>query len=957
MTRFYSRLAVGCLFLVGIAFFIREVSWNFFAQKRLAQMEHLHEEMENAVAPMVDLYEDVKFFHAFFTEKLERVDSEKYSKKRLKDFIGRLNKAFPGSFEFVVWNEKGEVDAELSQIDGFRYVLKTMLNELQRLKNAVAKKDRRVEEELISTRSLNLLRSFFGQFLLEERLRRFFPDGGQGQAATISESEKRRMFWAYVGKNFSVGVFVNSNILRRRIGPNLILQMHNQKNSLVRIAYFAPCSLRYAGLALSDFEKNEILLEARKFEDFALGFKETSDFLVYFKKASPDLVAISYVRKNGALLDPGDEASRLAFQVFKWLGLLGFFLYVYFLRQGAIELRIKYRLLLLLILANGLPAMVLVAAGYGFFTQKRSVMIFDEQQKSLNMLGEFDLRYLSQNERLANSMNARISALNQKYLDKPWPTDEILALKTFIDQQKPSSYIVLDRNNQEILEKQFKQRLVKIFLIGTLFYVENKLEEYMSRFGSEASTFSLKGFESQAFWFITNNLGNIFPQSFGLDHGYSYTNFLGNGDRSKNWALIVVRWGKSEFLENFCRENLTSFNAEVMPRIAGVIDTNSGKVAASVSDLPKGLVKICRTARIKKIVTKSNFIYAGKEYLLAATSSTNAEDAVFFCLYPMELVQSRLMALRISIIVLLAIVLIVLIQISFYISGRMLAPIDNLQEGLEKIRANEFDCRIFAQENDEIGRVVDLFNSAIGSLKELVLGTAVQESLLPSENFRQGALEIYARSQFMTKMGGDYFDYFAVDAQRVVVFFGDVSGHGIPAAVIMAMVKASILHGSEAYDSPSRLLQKASRVFDFLKSKNYSRTMTACCLEINSATGEFIFSNAGQCFPLIISEDGQKIDKLKLVGMPLGTVSKRSPTEVRATLSCGQAIMIYSDGMIEGRNEEGNFLGLDGFRQLVMNSWGQDLKQNWEKIQIGYQRHCREQNDDLTALVIRYNGN
>ncbi len=917
----------------------------------------MHEEMENAVEPMVELHEDAKFFHNFFTERFERIDACAGPQKSLKKFIAQINQAFPDSFEFVVWKKSGELDDSLSQIEGFRYVLKTMNKELQRLKNAVAKNGRQVEEELITVRSMNLLRNFFGQFLLEERLQRFFSAAGHGEAATISENEKRRMFWAYIGKNFSAGVFISSRILRKRIGPNLLLQRHNLRNPLIKIAYFAPCSLRHSGILLPDHEKNEILLEAKKFEDFALGFKETSDFLIYFKKASPDLVAISYVRKANALLNPDEEANRLAFQILKWVGLLGFFLYTYFLRQGPIELRIKYRLLLLLLLANGLPAMVLVAVGYGFFTQKRSVMIFDEQQKSLNMLREFDLRYLSQNERLARSMNARIRSLNQKYLDTPWPADEILALKAFVDKQKPGSYIVVDRNNQEIIEKHFKQRLVKIFLIGTLFYVENNLEEYLNRFGAEASTFSLKGFESQAFWFITNNLGNIFPRSFGLDHGYSYTNFLGRVDRSKNWALIVVRWGKSEFLENFCRDNLNGFSADIKPRIAGVIDTNSGKVSTSVDDLPPSLVKICQTAKIKKIVTKTDFYYAGKRYLLAATSSTNAQDALFFCLYPMDLVQSRLFALKISIIILLTIVLLILIQISFYIAGRMLAPIDQMHKGLSQIRENEFDCRISAQENDEIGRVVDLFNSAIGSLKELVLGTAVQESLLPGKHFCHENLEIFAQSEFMTKMGGDYFDYFAVDAQRVVVFFGDVSGHGIPAAVIMAMVKASILHSSGSYDSPAGLLQKANRVFDFLKSKDYRRTMTACCLEFNTVTGKFIFSNAGQCFPFIISEDGRKVDDLRLIGMPLGAASKRLPGEISGSLSAGQAIMVFSDGLIEGRDAEGRFLGLDGFRQLVKNSWGRDLKENWEKILFECLQYSDVQNDDLTALVVRYNGN
>lgn len=947
-------LVILC-FVIVPAFFCREIAWEYYSQKQQAQLETVRENMEKSIEPIAANHEDKRFFHAFFLNRLRTIDNSNEPLKNLKRFQHNLFESFPKSFAFIVWQKNGDVDRELSQVDGYRYLLKTTFKILKQIKKSV--EDKKLEPEtIIVAKTMTLLRGFFGQVLLEKNLRRFFQNEYTGQAATVSEKDEGRLFWAYLGNNFSAGILINSNILGRRAGPKIISTRNNCRNDLIKIGYFAPLARKYFGTPHIESERREILLETKKFEEFSQDFKESRNFLLLFRKVSPDLVAFSYARKAQATIAPTIEANKVVFLVFKWLIIILFPICVFSLRKEKWGIRIKSRILLIFFVTNGLPAIILITTSYSFFTQKSSVMIFDQHQKSLNILRELDNRYLAQNEKLASLLNDVITSLNKQYGERPWPKSVIDKLKAKIDEQKPGSYLVIDKDSNDILEKNFKQRLIKMFLLETLFSVENNLAEFQKRYAAMAPGSFASEFGQQAFWQITNNFGNIALQSFGLDHGYSYANLLGKEDRTANWALVVIRWGKSEFLESFIKTNLSKFANETKPRIVGVVDAGSERIYTDAAGIPENLLEICRSVNIKKTVTKNNFAIGEKRYLLSVISSNNAQDAVFFSLYPMHLIADEIVSLKSRIAVMLAIVLTLLFAMGYFFSNLLMNPVGDLQKGLNKVNDNAFDFELSYKMNDELGKLVQLFNSAIKSLKDLTFGTTVQESLLAGNEIRSDKVKLFAKSLFMTKMGGDYFDHFEVDKERLVLFFGDVAGHGIPAAVLMAMVKASITYCAKNYETPAHLLQKVSRVFNFMNSRKLRRMMTCCCLELNLNTGEFIFANAGQCFPLIISNDGQNITELKLVGYPLGATLKKLHKESSGKLLPGESIIFYTDGLIEGMTDNNELLDVERFKKLVKKSWAGDLEENWEKIIKEYKHCCREQADDLTMLMLKYCG-
>ena len=136
----------------------------------------------------------------------------------------------------------------------------------------------------------------------------------------------------------------------------------------------------------------------------------------------------------------------------------------------------------------------------------------------------------------------------------------------------------------------------------------------------------------------------------------------------------------------------------------------------------------------------------------------------------------------------------------------------NLQEGAYAIENRNFDHRISNLGSDEFGEVGNIFNNMMVGLKELEVARIVQESMFPKPDFKQGNFSVYGKSITMIDVGGDYLDFFKVDDNSFSVLLGDVAGHGVGAAMIMAMAKASILSSAELWKSPSSMLNLLHKV-------------------------------------------------------------------------------------------------------------------------------------------------
>ncbi len=228
----------------------------------------------------------------------------------------------------------------------------------------------------------------------------------------------------------------------------------------------------------------------------------------------------------------------------------------------------------------------------------------------------------------------------------------------------------------------------------------------------------------------------------------------------------------------------------------------------------------------------------------------------------------------------------------------------------------------------------------------------VQEQLLPADPLSCGDMCVYGLSRSANELGGDYFDYFLVKDRYLFIFIGDATGHGIPAALAMAVGKASVLNALNFELSPEKAVSLVSKtLFQAMRRK---LMMTAAVLWIDSQTGEFDYINCGHPYPYKISPGGS-IDQIAASGMFLGTSAKyRHGTPLKGILKENERILFYTDGLIEsmpGAERKDGFElfaeYLKGRPELSLQQACADILDNHPFFKTG-----QEQPDDFTVLML-----
>ena len=198
---------------------------------------------------------------------------------------------------------------------------------------------------------------------------------------------------------------------------------------------------------------------------------------------------------------------------------------------------------------------------------------------------------------------------------------------------------------------------------------------------------------------------------------------------------------------------------------------------------------------------------------------------------------------------------------------------------------------------------------------ELAMATRIQQSILPQRAPDVRALSVAARYVPMSEVAGDFYEFVPLDASRFAVLVADVSGHGVPAALIASMVKIAVAaHAQHAHD-PSRMLQAINQTFI---GRFDSSFITAFYAVVDSAQRAVTYSSAGHPPALLVRRTGA-IDLLSMGAMMLGFADVPYP-EASVPFGPGDRLLIYTDGLTEAcpaSSEE--FFGDRGLQQALVD--------------------------------------
>ena len=462
---------------------------------------------------------------------------------------------------------------------------------------------------------------------------------------------------------------------------------------------------------------------------------------------------------------------------------------------------------------------------------------------------------------------------------------------------------------------------------------------------------------SEIIYNIIESFDSIREFGFGSKSNMSYFKLISLYEKSLNDYILIVSWLPHKIQRNFVEDIIP--NANRNPRKFKFIAYDKTNRIFIPSEY-KGNNELERFARraIEKPTEEVEIINInGEEYVAVAFLGRNLYEFSFVGLYPMSNINA-VIDYKSHILGLLGVFCLILsVGLAHLLTKNFVNPMHTLQEGALAIENRNFNHRITNLNIDEFGEVGSIFNNVMVGLKELEIARFVQESLFPKPEFKQGKFSIYGKSVTMIDVGGDYLDFFKVDDNSFSVLLGDVAGHGLGAAVIMAMAKSAILV-AENLHSPAAVLNHLHKMILATKSAKQRKIMTFQYLHVNSETGENLYSNAGACSPWLIRHSEHSVQELKMAGAALGAFKRAVYKEMPLDFRPGDAIVFYTDGIVECKDKNGEMLGYDRLKQLLLDSWAEnpeDYYKNIYKAYLDFVGADAEAGDDLTFVILMYN--
>jgi sigma-B regulation protein RsbU (phosphoserine phosphatase) len=236
--------------------------------------------------------------------------------------------------------------------------------------------------------------------------------------------------------------------------------------------------------------------------------------------------------------------------------------------------------------------------------------------------------------------------------------------------------------------------------------------------------------------------------------------------------------------------------------------------------------------------------------------------------------------------------------------------------------------------------------------EEMKLAYKIQMDLLPKAAPPFTGYDIAGTSIPAKAVGGDYFDFISLDDRKLALCLGDVSGKGMPAALLMANLQAT-LRGQVMIDpSPAQCLNRSNSLL--FRSTDADKFATLIYGVLDRESNRLVFSNAGHNYPLLLEPGGQP-RRLELGGLVLGCLEDFCYTEGIVEFEPGDTLLVYSDGITESIDANDEEFGEERLATLLRTHGAEPASQFIERIVAAVRTHAGElaQMDDMTLLVIR----
>jgi serine phosphatase RsbU (regulator of sigma subunit) len=647
---------------------------------------------------------------------------------------------------------------------------------------------------------------------------------------------------------------------------------------------------------------------------------------------------------------------RLHFMLVLLLGMILLLAVVLLIKAKNAEnlrLSIRLKLTVLFLTAVFVPIMGFAFLGYQYLADREETLLASVANQSRRSLFALD-------ESLRN-----VGAAYEKELK------DLLPVFTNSDKQYISSRLEdkLQSNELVTVEVRDINAEVKFSQVNELFFEGMKdVSEAFSRFCIDTAlgtsladgvdpilSMIIKAPEGGMF-FLFDRPGEIHPLEFGPAPLLIFWQIIENASAEKRYVFVVQ--SAAILIKKLVRKRMkeTYLAQRGQPQITVARHNTSGEWFPASLVRSREMKKFAERLLFSDKPIDSHVEMNGESYFVTGQKGKYASDYCFFNFYPRALIDKDLKQIRKMILAGMLAFIIVAVLTGNILSSTFLEPISRLAQGVDAIKNRESDFRIETDQHDEFGDLSISFNQMIEDLKEMQLARDVQESLLPSDFPQIEGYQLSFANRMASDVGGDYFDLHRLDENRVCLLIGDVTGHGVSSALVMAMAKAIVYQGLKENQSLVELFADLNlAVFTYFKIPPARKMITLFAAILDEKTGEISYVNAGHNFPALVKSSGD-IQNLSAVHLPIGASSRLRGLEVnKCRLEKGDSLILYTDGLIEATSLNNQMYGYDRFKEELCCYRDCSASEILEKLLNEYDRFLAgaEADDDVTIIVLK----
>ncbi len=403
---------------------------------------------------------------------------------------------------------------------------------------------------------------------------------------------------------------------------------------------------------------------------------------------------------------------------------------------------------------------------------------------------------------------------------------------------------------------------------------------------------------------------------------------------------------------------------------AVVVSADGKRILASDSADPliSSVAKAMETHSSEHFVEKQFLEISGQEYRVETRPLGDpwGLNWTLTVIVPNEEIMAGVSDLRRQAWLIGGLVVLATLALGIWAAWTLVRPVTEIADAVRTIGEGNLDHAVEVRGHREFEQLSRELNQMSLALKDrmrlrhsLSLAMEIQQKLLPSSVPQVPGLEVAGHSTYCDETGGDYYDFLEVsetDSDELVVVLGDVMGHGVAAALLMATVRGILRSRAEDENSLGNWLTHINNLL--VEDTGGERFMTMVLLLVDPATRRVRMASAGHDLPLVYFPNTDSFIELEDVGgLPLGLVSGESYREMKRTdLPPGTLVLVATDGLWESPNAAGEQYGKERICESMRAHAAKSADEIASRIteDLATFRGQAQQDDDITFVLVKF---